>query len=177
MKNLNVITVVVALSMVFSSSLALAEHGQGGFEEGGYEGVEQSEIAGELDLTAEQKSQLKEQRYQDELQKMRVRSDLKIKELELRHEIEKDEADTTKIKAVVEDIKRLQGQLLDNRVDSVLKVKGILTPEQFEKMQSVAQKHKRSRMRRYKQGQFSGKGKKGKFSGQGAGEQCLPGTE
>ena len=68
---------------------------------------------------------------------MEARNKIRLKELQLRHELEKTEANREAINKITKELKELQGVMLDQRVDSVLKMKQLLTPEQFERLQSL----------------------------------------
>ncbi|MFH1878003.1 MAG: hypothetical protein ABH883_04280, partial [Candidatus Omnitrophota bacterium] len=56
------------------------------------------------------------------------------------------------IKNTVSEIKGLQGRLIDNRVDNFLKMKQILTPEQFQKLSSLMKEKMHSKMGHKKRG-------------------------
>lgn len=99
-----------------------------------------SDIAQEIDLTSEQKEQIKEQKYQTEHKRIETQNKLRLKELELRHELEKKDTDKAAVEAIVKDLKGLQGTMLEQRVNSILELKKILTPEQFEKLRAFEQK-------------------------------------
>ena len=89
----------------------------------------------ELGLTPEQKTQLDAQKEAFKAKNQAVRDKLKAKKEELRNELEHPTVDRSKINATIEDIKSLTGEKLNNRVDKILAMKSILTPEQFTKLQ------------------------------------------
>ncbi len=95
-----------------------------------------SDIAQELGLSANQKEQLSEQRFQEQYTRMETRNKIRLKELQLRHELEKDAINKESVDKIVAELKELQGDTIEQRVNSILKLKEILTPEQFEKLQS-----------------------------------------
>ena len=151
------IACVVILSLIFFPSLAFAQPpAQGPAEQGpaGKEGEEIpiSNIAQKLGLSLEQKEQLKEQRFQQKYNKMETRNKIRLKELELRHELEKEVINQETIDKIVVELKELQGITIEQRVASILKMKEILTLEQFEKLQSLD----KLRMHRGKQGAHQG---------------------
>jgi len=102
------------------------------------------DMAEKLNLTEEQKEQLKEQRFQQDYKKIETLSQLKLKQLELRHELDKKEINRQAIDKIVKQITKLQADLLHQKVEAVLKMKQILTDEQYEKLQSLG-KHKMQR--------------------------------
>lgn len=132
------------LSLVLLTSIAFAEPiVQGPAGEEGREELAVSDIARELGLTTEQKEQFKEQRYQAKVRMVDTRSKIMLKKLELRHELEKKEVDRKALGGIVEELKKLHGIMLEQRVDSILKTREILTPEQFEKLQSLSERRMR----------------------------------
>ena len=62
---------------------------------------------------------------------------MRAKRLELKQELEKPAVDTNKINTLIADIKTLMGEQLDFRVNNILAMKQILTPEQFKKLQDM----------------------------------------
>lgn len=89
-----------------------------------------------LDLTAEQERELMEQRCAHKEEIKGVKAALKEKRAALREELQKDKIDKKRIGAIKEEVKTLMGKQLDCRIDSVLAMKEILTPEQFNKLES-----------------------------------------
>ncbi len=92
-------------------------------------------LSTELGLTAEQKAQLKEQRetFKDKQGELMTKSRAKNKELG--EELEKPEVDRAKVNKIISDIQTLTGEKLRNRVEKIIAMKGMLTPEQFKKLQ------------------------------------------
>ena len=139
---------IVIFCLIFLPSVALAEYATQGPAEESREELSASDIAKELDLTPEQKEQLKEQMFQARLKKMQTRNKVKVEELKLRHELEKKEVDKETVGKIVEELKRLSGITLEQRVNSILEMKEIITPEQFEKLQSLNKQKKRKGLKK-----------------------------
>ncbi|MFC1594167.1 Spy/CpxP family protein refolding chaperone [Candidatus Omnitrophota bacterium] len=99
-------------------------------------------LAEELSLVPEQQEQLKALKTQHRSTKKTLRENLKSKNEELRKAIKDPATDRAYIDSVTAEIKQLQGAQLDLRVDHILKVKEILTPEQLEKFHSLEKKHR-----------------------------------
>ena len=99
----------------------------------------------DLDLTEEQRERLRTRREEKEETYQQAREQLKSLRAALGDELDKPEADQGKTDELVRQITSLQQQMLTERVDSILEMKEILTPEQFEKM---AQKRKQMRENR-----------------------------
>ena len=129
----------IAYAMIVSCMLipsgALAQPVAQESPEEGHEEFAVSEIAAELGLTSEQKEQLKEQRYQAMYKRIDIANKRRLKELELRYELEKKEINREAINKIIGELKEIQATMLEQRVNSILKMKEILTPEQFEKLQ------------------------------------------
>ena len=122
-------------------------------------------IIKELDLTAEQEKQMKEQREKTGKKNKAIRKELGEKMKKLKEELEKKDVDRRKIDAIAEEIKTLKGSLIDQRIDSVLAMKQILTTEQYEKLKEL-------RKKRHAERRKVRKGKKGKRNNKR--EECPP---
>jgi Spy/CpxP family protein refolding chaperone len=134
----------IIISLVLAPGLAFAYYqgekygetpGQGPRQ--GLETGRLCNIAEELGLSAEQEEQLKEQKFQESYTRIDTQNKIRLKELQLRHELEKAEIDREGLNNIVQELKELQGTMVEQRVDSILKMKQILTPEQFEKLHSL----------------------------------------
>ncbi|MBU1862502.1 MAG: periplasmic heavy metal sensor [Candidatus Omnitrophica bacterium] len=110
----------------------------------------------ELGLSAEQKEQLKEHQYQQQLKKIETRNQIQIKELELRHELEKTTVDKEKVASIVQELKNFSGTKIEQRVDSVLALRAILTPAQYEKFQTIGVGKVKNRMKEHRRFQHKG---------------------
>jgi len=99
-----------------------------------------------LNLSPEQKSQITKQQDMDKEKGKELRDKMQAKRLELKKELERSEVDTNKVNAIITDIKTLTGEQLDLRVNSIMAMKQILTPEQFKKLQDMKEeKHKKGK--------------------------------
>ena len=65
---------------------------------------------------------------------------LKEKRKALYQELEKYDGDQAKIASLAAEVKALLAKKVDSRVESILAMKQILTPEQFEKLQTDVKK-------------------------------------
>lgn len=87
----------------------------------------------ELNLTDEQKKALEENknRHREEskalFEQMRAKRDL------MREELQKDKLDMGKINQLQNELKQSQSQMSDQRLQGILEVRKILTPDQFKK--------------------------------------------
>jgi Spy/CpxP family protein refolding chaperone len=93
-----------------------------------------------LGLTAEQKAKLRTVRDDFKARQQVIRRDLNAKNEALRQGLDAEAMDRAKVDAVAAEIKLLQGQLLDNRVDVVFKLREIYTPEQIKTIKARLEK-------------------------------------
>lgn len=109
----------------------------------------------ELNLTPEQQEQIKKQRSEQMHKAKALRDRLQAKRKQLREELEKQAVDKAKIYGLVAEIKSLMGQQLEDRVERVISMSEILTPEQFEKMKEKRkQRQQKIKQRRGRRGEF-----------------------
>ena len=95
-----------------------------------------------LNLSEEQRAQLKAQKESHRAEMTGVRQQIQAKRQEFQEEIQKKEFDAGKLKAINNDLKSLFNQIADYRLESLIKVRGILTPEQFAKFIELKEEHK-----------------------------------
>jgi len=160
-KLLKKLTIYTALAaMVASTSLAYAmpmeeEHAGEKSGKGGEKGEKFQAIMEKLDLTQEQKDQLKEHREARQEETKELKEELKANRKTLHEELKKYDSDRGVIAATLSKVNDLQGKLMQEKTESFLQMKEILTPEQFQKMSEL------------KDAQRAKKGKKGKGDGSG----------
>jgi Spy/CpxP family protein refolding chaperone len=88
-------------------------------------------MAKELGLTPDQTQKLQEMRYEHQKQAAGIRSQLRVKMLDLRREMEKDSPDPAALDRMVDEAAALKASLHKARIHDVLAAKKILTPEQW----------------------------------------------
>lgn len=109
----------------------------------------------DLNITAEQKTQLEANRasHRDAARKLREKTQAKREEL--KQELSKAEFNEAKIKAIHNELKTLLNEMEDSRLAGIVAVKKILTPEQFSKLQKKMEgfkaRHKDSFKKRRKE--------------------------
>ena len=101
----------------------------------------------DLNLTPAQQERLLQQRKQQHEQSKRLRDQLREKQDALNVELRKAQTDPAQLNRLTEEIKRLQGTLLENRVDGVMELKQTLSPEQYQAFQKKVQEHRKQRRR------------------------------
>jgi Spy/CpxP family protein refolding chaperone len=100
-------------------------------------------MAEELKLTPEQKSQLDKQRDEFMAKTQVLREKIKTMRTALRQELDKPTSDKAHIDRLVTELKDAVGEQIRIKVDSVIALKQVLTPEQFAKMNELRSKHMR----------------------------------
>ena len=102
-----------------------------------------------LNLTSEQQEKLRDNRKKQEEQISRLSNQLKEKRQILQQELKKSSVTKESLAPVITELKSLQAQLIDIRIEGILAVKQLLTPEQFEQFQQIMDErlHKWSRYR------------------------------
>lgn len=106
---------------------------------GFYPGVagNKEKIAKELNLSDEQKSQIKEKLLETQKARIELEAKMRIARLELQQLLEKDEVDVDAALKKVEEIGQIQTQLQKARIYSLVAIKKTLTPEQRKKWQGL----------------------------------------
>jgi len=97
--------------------------------------AKRQEIYNNLGLTDEQKKLLEENKNKHREQTRALFTQLRQKMTLLRQELEKSELNMREIYQANNELKQLQAQMLDNRLERILEVRKILTPEQFNKFE------------------------------------------
>jgi len=93
------------------------------------------DFVSELNLTNQQQAQIKKQRN-EHLEKSREITDiLRQKRHKLKLELEKPKTDKKNIDALVSEINALSEERFRRQIESILSIKDILTPEQFQQLQ------------------------------------------
>ena len=112
-----------------------------------------------LDLSEEQKEQLNTHRGRQKARMKELKKELKTTHEALRKELKNCDSDESAIKSTVTRLKKVQAQLLDQKVDNFLAMREILTPEQFRKMNELREERRKQRLEK-KQGRKKHPGKR-----------------
>ena len=105
----------------------------------GYQRGEGKEFMKGLNLTPEQKEKLKAQREAGKESRKAMHEQLKAKMQALHAVIAKPGATRADVSGLVDEVNALKGQMFSQRIDGLFAMKGILTPEQFAKMEEMHQ--------------------------------------
>ena len=97
-------------------------------------------IMKELNLSPEQQKKLEDNRNAQRQEMTRLHQSIREKQVKLGEELKNPAVTRSSIEPLVSEIKSLQAQALDQRINAIFAVKGILTPEQFVKFQQLVEK-------------------------------------
>jgi len=143
MKPLNkqmMILAAIALGLIFSgtANAKMLEE-----EEGQFNKDKRSQVIKQLNLTPQQEAQIKQLQMFNRQKAKELFLRLREKRKELADELDKARSSPIKIRALIAELKDLQGRLIEQRVEDVLKMKEILTPEQYQMFsESLKNMHK-----------------------------------
>lgn len=136
-RRLIVITVTLLLSAMIAGS-AYAGWGKCQVSKERESYAERSDkVASELGLTPEQNKLLKEAKTAHREAMAGLRKELQNKHGALKDAFAAPGVTRQQIEPIANDIKALQAKMVDNKIDGILKVKGLLTPEQYKKLQDM----------------------------------------
>jgi Spy/CpxP family protein refolding chaperone len=95
-----------------------------------------------LGLTEEQRAKMKVIREEMKAQQESSRSEMKAKHEALRQELDAEKPNRGKAEALVKEIGALEQKMGLGRVSMIFKIREILTPEQYKKLQAFHEKKK-----------------------------------
>jgi Spy/CpxP family protein refolding chaperone len=94
--------------------------------------LKRDKVISKMNLTPEQKQEIIETQEIQKYQLGKIRRALCDKRSELADELKQEKLNFDNIKDITNDIKDLQGQLIDNRISHFIRLKKILTKEQMD---------------------------------------------
>ncbi|GEM_PF-4861769 len=113
--------------------------------------VEDAALQKDLGLSQEQISKIKDLKFSTDKEVVRLRSDMELKEIDLREELSKDSPDMNRVKNLIKAKHSIMAEIELAKVKEYIGVKNILTPEQIEKFKTVmrnrAKRSMKNRMR------------------------------
>ncbi len=119
-----------------------------------------------LDITEEQAVQLKANREQQKGRMKNLKERVKEKRQALKEVLEKEGVTEVSVEASATALKDVQASLVDEKIRSVLSVKSILTPEQYEKFnEKMGKRRPRKEKEEKKQGRRSDREDEGEDRG------------
>ncbi len=101
-----------------------------------------------LNLTPQQETQLRQLRQKNHQTLRELHRTLMEKRKALAEELDKQKVDMAKIKVLTAELKDIEGSLIEERVNQALKMKEILTPEQYRIFRDTLKDVQRERIHR-----------------------------
>jgi len=138
-KQIKTIATIVVIA-AFVSGVAFAETGCGFSGQRDKHDKAKDSITRELNLSADQQARLEQEKTANREAMKTLGSALKEKKRELQEAIAKPGTTREQVEPILAEIKKLQADMADKRVDGIFAVKNILGPEQFAKLQSMKEK-------------------------------------
>jgi Spy/CpxP family protein refolding chaperone len=138
--------VLLAAGLVYAQTPpANMPYGKGQKSSEGQKGAEgqkggqghKNELLQALNLTPEQQQKLEANRQAQHENMNKLFTSLKEGQNKLRQALKDPAVTNASVAPLVNEIKSLQGQIVDSRVNAIFAVKAILTPEQFAKFQQM----------------------------------------
>ncbi len=120
---------------------------------------QREEMTKELNLTPEQQAKIEENRKAGREQMMKITTALKEKQAKLQEELKNPAVTRQGVMPLVSEIKALEAQLVDRRMDGIFAVKQIMTPEQFIKFQQKVEERQKDRKERFDKGSGKNQGR------------------
>jgi len=136
---LRLVIALLVISM-FAAGAAFANQdacATGDKDQAGHYKEKAAAMAAELKLTPDQEKQLNETKAAHRTEMAALGQQLKAKRQELKDALANPAATSQSVSAVATQIKALQAQMVDLRIDGIFKIKQILTPEQYQKLQAM----------------------------------------
>ena len=138
--------VFIGLAVFFFALSAAYGQEQEGFKQ--HSEAQDGKIIKELNLTPEQQKNLKENRKNQREEMQKGRAEIKEKHLKLKEALKNPDVTKAAVEPLLNEIKLLQSQLIDRRINGIFAVKEILTKEQFIKFLKLMEKQQEKRKER-----------------------------
>ena len=133
------LTVMIIIAALIAGPVLAEGPGEGPAGRGGEQGFKNKKMAieRELKLTPEQDKLLKDAKEAHRAEMAGLVKALKEKRRELKEALAKPGVTRQQLEPITAEMKQLQSQMIDARMNGILRVKEILTPEQYQKLQSM----------------------------------------
>jgi Spy/CpxP family protein refolding chaperone len=105
--------------------------------------AKRGEFFKELGITDEQKKALEAHKDQHRQEMKDLGKAMRDQMAQMRQELQKETLDMGKINQIESDLKATQAKMLDHRLQGILEVRKILTPEQFKKFSEKMEEHRK----------------------------------
>lgn len=147
------LTILISLGLCLGTQLALAQP-----EPGEVPPVVKKKVLRELGVDSEQIKKIEELAYRADREKLDIKHELQKAHLDLQHLMSADQPNEAAVFKMIEKISGLELKLKKNRVGLMLKIRKLLTREQWEKLELLQadRKAKRRERRRRRMRNFGG---------------------
>ncbi len=125
-------------------------HGGGKFEQ--WQEKRMDKIMDKLNLTPEQSQKIKDIRAKEKAAREEFMKKMKSTHEELQAEIEKPVSDKARINALLGELEPMMASQFRQRIENILAVKDVLTPEQFASMREEMRKDREAIKAKIKEG-------------------------
>jgi Spy/CpxP family protein refolding chaperone len=98
--------------------------------------LENERVKSALGLTDEQSAKLRQIMVEGRKAAIKTRADMQVQNIELRELLRADQPNRDAVLSKVQEISDLRGQMMKQRVESLLAAKSVLTPEQQQKIRT-----------------------------------------
>jgi Spy/CpxP family protein refolding chaperone len=105
--------------------------------------LENERMRTELGITEQQAERLRQIAVDAEKFSVKTRADIAVRSMELRELLRADKPEREAVMKKVQEISDLRGQVMKQRIDSLLATKAVLTPEQQKKMRAFREHQRR----------------------------------
>ena len=140
------VVVAAALFLAFLAGTAYAEGGACPIKhDKGSHSKKFDDLTSKLGLTPEQAKLLKEAKAAHRETTAALCDEIKGKHKALKEALSAPGVTRQQVEPAANELKALQARLIDNRIDGILKIKSILTPEQYKKMNEMKGDWKKGR--------------------------------
>ena len=99
-------------------------------------------IFDELGLSEDQRKQLKEYKASRREEGKEMHQQIKAKKEQLQEELQKSDFNEAQVRQIHQEIKALKDKVEDQRLESILRVRSVLTPEQYGKFKEMKGNYK-----------------------------------
>ncbi len=146
-KRIRGIAMLAVAAVAMSSSLLYADFsGNKSCESGkavsGKTGYNKKEAFKDFNLTDEQKKMLEANRSKHREDMKALFNDMKTQKAAMSQELQKQTLDMAKINQINGELKKLEARMLDYKLQGILDVRNILSPEQFKKFSEKMEERK-----------------------------------
>ena len=137
------IPLIIAVPILWLAASGHAQHRPESGRPGDRPGLRAGNLAEHLDLTEEQREQIKSIRRETARKHIQQQADVRLARLDLKALMDTEQPDRKKIHTQLRKIAQLQGDMRISQVDQRLDIRQLLTPEQRQKAKKMRARGRR----------------------------------